>query len=108
MIDRKWIDLILVLVIVIISFIFSNFMPDIVPLSWNDCGNIVRSGMKEEVVFFIPSVIIFIYSIVTMAELNIDISLEKYKKRLRFYRSFFIIFLGGIQIYILINIIYKL
>lgn len=108
MIDRKWIDLIFILIIVGISFIFSNFMPDIVPLSWNDCGNILRLGIKEEVIFFIPAVIVVIYSITTMAEINIDVSLDKYRKRLKFYRRFFIIFLGLIQIYILINVMYKL
>lgn len=108
MIDKKWVDLIFILIIVGISLIFSSFMPDIVPLSWNDCGNIVRSGIKEEVIFFIPAVIIVIYSITTMAEINIDITLEEYRKKLRFYRRFFVIFLGLIQIYILINVIYKL
>ena len=78
MIDKKWVDLIFILIIVGISLIFSSFMPDIVPLSWNDCGNIVRSGIKEEVIFFIPAVIIVIYSITTMAEINIDITLEEY------------------------------
>ena len=108
MIDKKWVDLIFILIIVGISLIFSSFMPDIVPLSLNDCGNIVRSGIKEEVIFFIPAVIIVIYSITTMAEINIDITLEEYRKKLRFYRRFFVIFLGLIQIYILINVIYKL
>ena len=93
MIDKKWVDLIFILIIVGISLIFSSFMPDIVPLSWNDCGNIVRSGIKEEVIFFIPAVIIVIYSITTMAEINIDITLEEYRKKLRFYRRFFVIFL---------------
>ena len=83
-------------------------MPDIVPLSWNGCGSILRTGIKEEVIFFIPAIIIVIYLITTMAEMNIDITMEGYKKRLRLYRRFFIIFFGFIQIYILINIIYKL
>lgn len=108
MIDRKRIDLIFILIIVGISIIFSFFMPDIVPLSWNGCGSILRTGIKEEVIFFIPAIIIVIYLITTMAEMNIDIMMEGYKKRLRLYRRFFIIFFGFIQIYILINIIYKL
>ena len=108
MIDKKWVDLIFILIIVGISLICSSFMPDIVPLSWNGCGNIVRLGIKEEVIFFIQAVIIVIYLITTMAEINIDITLEGYRKKLRFYRRFFVVFLGLIQIYILINVIYKL
>lgn len=80
---KKKLDILLMIFSMIISIISLFYLPDTIPVSYDNLGNITRYGSKYELAFLLPIVIILMYLIITFIEHTL------LAKHLRFITEFF-------------------
>lgn len=80
---KKKLDILLMIFSMIISIILLFYLPDTIPVSYDNLGNITRYGSKYELAFLLPIVIILMYLIITFIEHTL------LAKHLRFITEFF-------------------
>lgn len=80
---KKKLDILLMIFSMLISMIALVYLPDTIPVSYDNLGNITRYGSKYELAFLLPIVIILMYLIITFIEYTL------LAKHLRFITEFF-------------------
>jgi uncharacterized membrane protein len=65
---KKKLDILLMIFSMIISVISLFYLPDTIPISYDNLGNVTRYGSKYELAFLLPIVIILMYLIITFIE----------------------------------------
>lgn len=80
---KKKLDILLMIFSMLISMIALFYLPDTIPVSYDNLGNITRYGSKYELAFLLPIVIILMYLIITFIEYTL------LAKHLRFITEFF-------------------
>lgn len=80
---KKKIDILLIIFSMIISMVSLFYLPDTIPVNYDDLGNVSRYGSRYELVLFLPVVMVLMYLIITFIEYTL------LANHLRFITEFF-------------------
>lgn len=65
---KKKIDILLIIFSMIISMVSLFYLPDTIPVNYDDLGNVSRYGSRYELVLFLPVVMVLMYLIISFIE----------------------------------------